>query len=462
MLIDVVAEGTVDKWLVHEKDIVSEGQALLVTMVDKASTTIYAPVAGKIGQLLVKSGDVITKGTVITRIDDQVTALPGSNHEKNMEVCGSCGVLRIDRQAKCAHCRNAHTPRAMTAPRSEDSFWACIECSFTCRMCAFVVPLNHLDMDGAVLCARCGLEQAFDVRGWVDALQYSHAATELFGTRARGIEDDLMTLGVKRVSAQHAVPGANAFTITISPGIPLCSTCHAPFELALDKDGASTISCKTCNTTARYQLPVAAQRMMKASLQAVIADQHRSDRATVKVDDGTGAIAVRCPSCSAALPATSDSKFITCKYCNTTSRIPDHQWFRISGKEPTPESMWLLFHGESRAHKDFNRKKQQQEDAVRRRLEKEREQQQQVESSRAALQARAQAAGERTAADDAHRHNAEQLQRAAPPSVATESAPLVDPKSAERRSRSASRTPYFVVLGFVVLGAAATALALFK
>jgi hypothetical protein len=43
------------------------------------------------------------------------------------------------------------------------------------------VPLNHLDVDGGVLCGRCGLDQAFDVSAWQKALRHAHAVAEMFG-----------------------------------------------------------------------------------------------------------------------------------------------------------------------------------------------------------------------------------------------------------------------------------------
>jgi len=56
---------------------------------------------------------------------------------------------------------------------------------------------------------------------------------------------------------------------------------------------------------------------------------------------------IQCPSCGAPLPASQETKFATCTFCHTVSRIPDRTWFQLSGKEPVREPMWLYFRGHS-------------------------------------------------------------------------------------------------------------------
>ena len=275
----------------------------------------------------------------------------------DMDLCASCGVVRVARKGVCAHCKAHHGADTRSVSRPAERFWVCLECTFQCRMCGFVVPLNHLDMDGGVACARCGLEQAFDVRAWVDALRYAHAVGELFGEPARGIDGEMLELGSDRTSLTLQVGGGNAFCATTSPGHPLCETCHGLLDVGPPGDeGSVTVTCKVCNVSATYVVPPAARKMTKGALEGLIATEHRSDRAPVKVEQTPGALAVRCPSCNASLPASDASKFLTCGYCNTVSRIPDHTWFQMSGKDPVSESMWLLFRGISALHQEFDRK----------------------------------------------------------------------------------------------------------
>jgi hypothetical protein len=284
-----------------------------------------------------------------------------------MALCASCGVVRASRKSQCAHCNAQHGSLAFTHPRSETDFWICIECSFQCRACGFEVPLNHLDMDGGVLCARCGLEQAFQVSSWQGALGSAHAVAELFDGSLPGLDADIATIGTRLTSWKHVDGGANGFVVTASPGYPLCPRCHAPPTISTTEAGEATVACAACDTRETYRLPVAARKMTHGALKAVVAVEHRADRAAVTVEQTPGAIAVRCPSCSAPLPASDASKFLTCDFCKVTSRIPDHVWFRMSGKDPVNESMWLLFRGPSGMRKELEAREREDADKQRRR-----------------------------------------------------------------------------------------------
>jgi TPR repeat protein len=246
------------------------------------------------------------------------------------------------------------------ARHGDDFYWVCIEVTFKCRMCAFDVPLNHLDMDGAVLCARCGLEQAFQVAHWREMFAHAQNTGDLWIETA---------IGESTSSAVLDELGENRVRVTASPGYPRCESCHAQLEIAAD-DGKTTTSC-ACGQTASYEIPPAARKVMQ-SLQAIVAAEHRTDRKAVKVDQNASAIAVACPSCNAPLEANESSKFLTCTFCNTTSRIPDRTWFRISGKDPKAEPMWLLFHGPSPSRVDADYRKKVIEDEEKEKAERKR------------------------------------------------------------------------------------------
>jgi hypothetical protein len=292
---------------------------------------------------------------------------PAGAPPASMALCSTCGVVRASRKSQCAHCNAQHGSTALTHPRSDTDFWVCIECSFQCRACGFDVPLNHLDMDGGVLCARCGLEQAFQVSSWQGALRSAHAVAELFDSSLPGLDADIATIGTRLTSQKHVDGGVNRFVVTASPGYPLCARCHAPPTITTTEAGAATVACAACDTRETYRLPVAARKMTHGALKAIVAVEHRSDRAAVTVDQTPGAIAVRCPSCSAPLPASDASKFLTCGFCKVTSRIPDHAWFRMSGKDPVSESMWLLFHGPSGMRKELEGRAREAADKERQR-----------------------------------------------------------------------------------------------
>jgi LSD1 subclass zinc finger protein len=292
--------------------------------------------------------------------------------EPGVSVCASCGVI-CAREGRCSHCKKPHERPVVLPPRSDGAYWVCIECDFKCRACGFKVPLNHLDMDGAMLCARCGLEQAFEVVRWREALGHAHAVGDFFRDGgAGGLENPFRTVGTSRTSATVTTEGANALEITASPGGPLCTACRSPLDVEIAGEGTSTVSCKACGERASYAVPAAARKMARA-LRAIVATEHRTDRPEVTVEEASGAtaIAVKCPSCSAPLEVTEDSRFVACAYCKTTSRIPDRTWFRLRGGEPATESMWLLFSGPSPLREEKDEAKQRRKaDEERRHAEK--------------------------------------------------------------------------------------------
>jgi hypothetical protein len=126
----------------------------------------------------------------------------------------------------------------------------------------------------------------------------------------------------------------------------VCSLCHAPLDIDVTPAGRSTATCKTCKTVAEYDTPIATRKMMRG-LRGVVAAEHRTDRKAVSVDETGSAIVITCPSCTAPLEVGQDTKFVTCKFCSATARIPDRMWVRLSGNAPIAEAIWLLFHGRS-------------------------------------------------------------------------------------------------------------------
>jgi hypothetical protein len=290
-----------------------------------------------------------------------------------LTVCASCGVIAAH-ESKCSHCNKVHEGRPLTIPpRDDGAVWVCVECTFRCRSCGFAVPLNQLDMDGAVVCVRCGTEQAFEVARWRQALGHAHSAGDLSGDRAEGIpkeKNPFRTVGTSRTGIKLAIEGANALEITASPGHPLCERCRAPLEITFDPAARSRAACKSCDESAEYVVPAAARKMTRA-LHAIVATEHRADRAEVSVEATDAAITVKCPNCSAPLPIDQASKFLTCRFCNTSARIPDRTWARVRGGAPAVESMWLLFQGPSPLRQETENRKAKDEADARLHAEKE-------------------------------------------------------------------------------------------
>ena len=91
MLIDVVmpqlgesvVEGVVVKWLVEAGELVARDQPLLEISTDKVDAEIPSPAAGRVAQMLAKTGETVPVQTVLARIEtDQGAALPAGEPPK--------------------------------------------------------------------------------------------------------------------------------------------------------------------------------------------------------------------------------------------------------------------------------------------------------------------------------------------------------------------------------------------
>lgn len=287
-------------------------------------------------------------------------AQPHHNEVKAFDICSSCGVARKDRETKCQFCKADHTSQGLKPPRFDDELWVQIETSFQCRTCGFSVPLNHLEMTGAVVCGKCGAEQAFDVKYWHDAFDFAHSTAD-YGPGNSGWGKTTFDTG-------------NQFTILTVAGHPLCETCHGLLSFTAD-NGNAQVSCGACKTAVSYIAPERAVKMTHGQLRAVISPEHRADHNEVKVDETGAAVAIHCPQCEAPLDASQGTKFVHCKYCNTTSRIPDDVWFRVNGNEPKPIPIWLAFSGMCPERRLEIKKKTDQERSLAREREMQEEKQ---------------------------------------------------------------------------------------
>jgi pyruvate/2-oxoglutarate dehydrogenase complex dihydrolipoamide acyltransferase (E2) component len=330
------------RWSKRQGDAVTADETILEVDLGYGTAPVLAPFAGRLQQVLVPDGAEVAEGTAVGIVEPDAGgggAPPG--------VCSSCGVVWIDRAARCEHCHARHAGEALPAPGDGPAAWACVECTFRCRACGFVVPLDHLAMGGAVECGRCGLEQAFETRSWHDAFDHAHA-----------VADGMIAgIGRQHTSSRQIIRASNAFEMTASPGHPVCRSCHALLGVSFADGHRATATCANCKTSDAYATPAAAVQMMNGALTAVLATEHRADGLAAKVEKTAEAIAVHCPSCSAPLDASDGTRFVHCKYCNTTCRIPASAWLRLGGKAAKPESMWLAFEGPSRARRDADKGK---------------------------------------------------------------------------------------------------------
>ncbi|MBX3234111.1 MAG: hypothetical protein KIT84_06370 [Labilithrix sp.] len=232
-------------------------------------------------------------------------------------------------------------------PDDPELYWTSVRCTFQCRACGHLSPLDHLDMDGSVECLRCGLDQAFDVGSWREGLE--HART-LGLASARAATSQYSAIGETHTAAEHQqgglVIGGGQLTqlslrVNAAPGTPLCPECRAPFVASFDATGAMTVRCHACSTSMTTKLP-APGKSMCPELRGVLAEAQVEGRREARVKGGE-ALAVLCPTCDAPLAVTGASINVTCTYCRTPSRIPRKRMFELGHAAPTPTVWWLAF-----------------------------------------------------------------------------------------------------------------------
>jgi len=303
-------------------------------------------------------------------LDEAPAPAPAAQTGARPPICPGCGtqvpgVQRPGGGGQCQVC--AHKLAGPPArPPSTDLVWVAVRSQFQCRSCGHLSPLNHLDTDGSVDCLRCGLNQAFDVSSWHAALEHAHAVGDLAGPDPEGRHphaslsiaavNPLRDVGVTRATAGLALSGtrvAGAMTLQRSlridagPGHPVCRRCQVPVSVSVSPQRIQS-SCPRCHEVAVYGLPPKVSALAPA-LRAAIADDHRTDReaARLEADDSQGAVAIKCPSCSAPLDVDGRARYVRCGFCHTSSRIPDRTIFRLLGDSAHVEVWWLAFEGPS-------------------------------------------------------------------------------------------------------------------
>jgi 2-oxoisovalerate dehydrogenase E2 component (dihydrolipoyl transacylase) len=103
-----VTEGTVDKWLKHEGDMVKRDEPLVEVVTDKVNAEIPSPFEGKLVKIAVSEGETVRVGAVIAQIETAAGAAPA--REKEM------GVAHTEVPAEPA---GGKAPQPVPAPTTE-------------------------------------------------------------------------------------------------------------------------------------------------------------------------------------------------------------------------------------------------------------------------------------------------------------------------------------------------------
>lgn len=296
-----------------------------------------------------------------------------------LQVCPGCGVIAPTERSQCELCKAPfETPRTDAPERSDDRFWVRLRCRFRCRSCGRWTPLGYLDADGVVQCARCGMEQAYDVDVWRQGLEAAHAVGDLHGPDPEGRRPGKVSIAGRNPHADigrsatcfeseqsgivmaSGVVQTRSLHLEAAPGHPLCAKCKAPLQAHVDDAGGLVTECGRCTERATYALP-ASTRALHDGFDGAIAAEYRTDRQDVRVRSSSqgGAIALECPNCSAALEVDGKSPIVTCEYCHTQCRIPSRTLAAI-GQEAAAQPWWVLLRGPSEARGDLERQAEQE------------------------------------------------------------------------------------------------------
>lgn len=273
-------------------------------------------------------------------------------------LCALCGSVAAERSDRCTTCGAASAAGRVQAELGTDARWARVELSFRCVGCGFSSPLDHLDLDGTLSCAHCGLDQAFDVRAYSRVLSTAHDVVDLCGAdpevrrpgSALSRDNPYHHIGVS-VSDQawtepHVVGGREALGVRVSPGHPLCARCHVP-RVPYPSHDQFGLRCPRCNGLESYALVPQAQSFHPAVI-AVVAPGHRCDvRQVSEAITAGGAAKLGCPHCGAPLTLDPHATSVTCAHCHQPSLISSKLWYRLGVREPRTEPIWLWLRGRS-------------------------------------------------------------------------------------------------------------------
>lgn len=282
-----------------------------------------------------------------------------------MPICPRCGIVAPVQRTSCSVCNQPFTEPRVRAPNPKGPYWVAMRASFQCRSCAFLSPLDHIDVDGEVQCSECGLRQRFDVDAWLEGLAQAHAMGDLAGPAPEGRnphptiwiggDNPFAEIGDAKTYASHkqsgmsaseGVPIPRSLIIDMAPGFPVCRRCAVPLQVGFRAADQPATQCPRCGETASYALPEAAKQRC-GGLVAAIAEEHRTDRKAVRMEAAAGGVvALHCPDCGAPITQVG-TDVVQCPFCRCVARIPVRAQARPTSGKREPVWFWLLFEGPS-------------------------------------------------------------------------------------------------------------------
>ena len=282
-----------------------------------------------------------------------------------MKICNSCGVAALPTQDVCGACKTPlKTGTVSVDPVGEGLSFAKVHGHFECRSCGHGVPLNYLDLDGTVLCGKCGIEQKVNWQMWKALITRAHDTADLGGDAkpapdaplwwhmrkftGNRIANRFKAIGVsKSCYTEHRDASLHndlPYVFTSSPGHPVCIYCRKPLDVQLN-EGELITECPECRAQATYSLPELASRY--PALVGVIAPSNRTDSTEIKTEkshDGT-VVTISCPKCGGSLESVELGEVSVCPFCGTSCHIPARLLQRNGREATAPAAWWMLFRG---------------------------------------------------------------------------------------------------------------------
>ncbi|MBS2013285.1 MAG: hypothetical protein JST00_10385 [Deltaproteobacteria bacterium] len=301
----------------------------------------------------------------------------GVGASPGVRICVGCGVIAPTIRTSCNVCQAPFPPQPVHAAGRAGMPPCVLVCvhaaDFACKACGIRSPLATLDCMGEAECMGCGLRQAFDVVQWTDAMTFAHGVGDLSGNSidpiaARSRHAKIGSEYTSSTKTQNAMimdgsgTRTHSLKTSVSPGHPVCKTCHVPLEIVLEGPSVKT-RCPSCNDTAVYGMPPGATQAY-GPLRGVIANEQRTDRPVAKLGrTQAGVESIVCPQCGAGINAGAGSELEKCTYCGLAVRIPGtlaRQQRR--GAVPKMDPFWLLFEGPSVGRQRLTRGKAEDPD----------------------------------------------------------------------------------------------------
>lgn len=322
------------------------------------------------------------------------TPAPGASTGGGPElrICGSCGAIAPTQRTECVSC-NASLASPLVVHDAATGFWVGVECGFNCSVCGNFSPLNYLDNDGEVQCARCGTEQRFDSSQWWEGLSLAHSVGDLAGPAPEGrfpvpgapsIADENMykPIGVDKTFAEHQQQGMiidgsgmrqHSLKVRALPGHPLCDKCNQPLRVKQCAGGVLSVQCPACNNERTYARPEGIPHSLQALGGVLAMDHEQGGRHADVQQDQSGALAIRCPNCTAPLDFDGKSTVIRCKFCDIAVRIPSTTLRSLGNADPKQLRWWLYFTDVSEERKKLAKKAEAKANKERKEQEKARQ-----------------------------------------------------------------------------------------